>query len=212
MRVAIINAYQDDIAFFRHFGFDYCTWADPRADVFHFTGGADIGPGLYSHQPIPGTHSSSDRDAKELAAFVEAKRLGIPMTGFCRGAQLLCSLTGGTLYQDVDNHAGRSHPIRDIESGNVFNVLSVHHQVMNPAKDARVLCEGPGIWTYRRYWDPESEMEVADAYPTDREPEVVFFPSIKGLGVQSHPEWMNTDSALVQTFWRYFEELVMEKK
>ena len=73
-----------------------------------FPGGADINPELYNEECLHHTNFSRDRDDYEVDEF--SKVLEDQWTiGICRGAQLLCALSGGSLWQDVNNHAGAPH-------------------------------------------------------------------------------------------------------
>jgi putative glutamine amidotransferase len=66
------------------------------------TGGADIDPSRYGHEPIPELGEvNPPRDAAELRALGCAVTRDIPVLGICRGHQLLNVYFGGTLCQDI---------------------------------------------------------------------------------------------------------------
>ncbi len=70
------------------------------------SGGADIDPALY-HEPSDGaTDLDPARDSLELAAWREAERRAVPVFGICRGLQAINVFSGGSLIQDVPDHAG----------------------------------------------------------------------------------------------------------
>jgi len=75
-----------------------------------FSGGADVDPSWYGHEPysktvaVPPVH-----DAFEITLARRALELGMPVLGLCRGAQVLAVADGGTLTQDVATlHEGAS--------------------------------------------------------------------------------------------------------
>lgn len=152
-------------------------------------GGEDIHPSIYGqpvvHAEAYGT-APSKRDEAEIALIKEANRLEIPILGVCRGAQLLCATGGGSLWQHVDNHAGRDHTFTFSMNGTVAkgNTNSFHHQMMRPSNKDEILG-----WS-----EPLSVFKYADdlkpVQDNGLEPEVVFFPNQKAVGVQGHPEWL----------------------
>jgi gamma-glutamyl-gamma-aminobutyrate hydrolase PuuD len=154
-------------------------------------GGGDISPCLYNHPNTGDTHADdrpSARDATEWDLMQKAVEMDIPIIGICRGAQMLCALSGGFLVQDVDNHTS-GHGIKTKE-GYTINVTSLHHQMMYPFDiDHRMIA-----WSERRM-SPHYK-----AYPGDLdaakvpvEPEFVYFPQVKGIAIQWHPEFMKVD-------------------
>ncbi len=71
-------------------------------DAVVFPGGHDVDPFSYGQQPRRGLGEIlPDRDVYELEVFQEARRLGLPILGICRGMQLINVACGGTLHQDV---------------------------------------------------------------------------------------------------------------
>ena len=104
-------------------------------DVVLFGGGSDISPTIYNKicNPVTGaTNKLSNRDEIEVEVFKQGSKAGSKFVGICRGAQLLCALSGGYLVQHVDNHASlEGHDILT-NDGRVMNVSSSHHQMMVP--------------------------------------------------------------------------------
>lgn len=79
-------------------------------DGLVITGGRDVNPASYGHQPHPTTDApATDRDAWEFALLRGALARRLPVLGICRGAQVLNVALGGTLHQhlpDVIGHVG----------------------------------------------------------------------------------------------------------
>lgn len=174
-------------------------------------GGQDISPSIYNQVPNKHTDAGNkpgSRDSLEIAMAETAIELGIPIIGICRGAQLMCAMSGGTLVQHVENHAGGWHGI-ETHDGKFYNCPSLHHQMMHPWARADKPKEFPGIaefellaWAHPvrskvYHCEPQGEFpdEIeADAKPiaieVPCEPEVIWIPKTKSLCVQSHPEYI----------------------
>jgi gamma-glutamyl-gamma-aminobutyrate hydrolase PuuD len=160
---------------------------DGAVDALVIWGGADISPTIYGEEPN-GSHAGvelSVRDKVEVAVCEAAIEKGIPIIGICRGAQLLCALAGGKLYQDVGGHHGDHTIITD--SGEEHITSSIHHQMMDinglPQNEVKLIA-----WT-KDIRAPEVMGAV--------EPEIVYFPRIKGLAIQGHPEFMSSRDPFV---------------
>lgn len=161
---------------------------DPESIVFAvFTGGEDVSPYVYKESTNPRTYANANRDAFEIKAFNLIRKSGIRCFGICRGAQLLCALSGGRLAQHVDNHSGANHPIKTID-GQTFYVTSSHHQMQIPPKDAVLLGWAEPRRTTTRQDGNEEEINI------DADVECVYYPSTDSIGFQYHPEWMNEES------------------
>jgi putative glutamine amidotransferase len=66
------------------------------------TGGDDVAPSRYGearHEAT--TEVAPERDEFEIALVREARRLGLPIFGICRGIQVMNVAFGGTLIQDI---------------------------------------------------------------------------------------------------------------
>ncbi len=169
-------------------------------------GGSDISPSIYGQKPSKRNGADEQLSSRDLSEIIIAKRaieLGIPIFGICRGAQLACALAGGTLIQHVDNHVGSYHDIVN-NDGELFSTSTCHHQMMNPfeIKHEMIAWSAPSRSdVYISEGEKNLEMPL--------EPEVVFFPTIKALGVQGHPEWMGKDTAFVQYCLKLIEEKLL---
>lgn len=171
------------------------------ADFVVFTGGEDVSPYLYKDHKHRSTFNNIDRDVREKALFDQVVKTGKPMVGICRGAQFLNVMSGGRMYQDVDEH-GRSHPINDTRSGDVIFVTSTHHQMMLPGKMRELVATAQ--LRGRREWF-NREVPVQDWAEVDYE--VVWYPHTKCLCFQPHPE-MYAGVALYDGMRAYFQKLL----
>lgn len=173
------------------------------ADALVVWGGEDISPSLYKSTNNSRTWAPprpSRRDAVEWALMNKAVELGIPIIGVCRGAQMLCALSGGTLYQHVNHHTGGGHSAID-NNGVIVRVSSLHHQMMNPTNTDHEMVQ----WSEHR----RSDVYYAEAEePTEapeKEPEYIYFPKTRGHAIQWHPEYMNVDcdaNNWLRTLWQ----------
>lgn len=165
------------------------------ADIVLIPGGSDVDPALYGHKKLPTTYVNEQADAREMGLINDAIKAGKFIIGICKGAQMLTAKAGGWLVQDVSGH-GQMHSIETFD-GQTFKVNSSHHQMCYPydLPDADYRLLGWAEEVSRRYigqenkeianWDPRYFTENDET----KEPEVIFYPKIRGLGVQSHPEW-----------------------
>lgn len=65
-------------------------------------GGDDIDPALYNESPHPETGEAYEpRDSQEILLAKRALALGLPIFGVCRGLQIINTVFGGSLYQDL---------------------------------------------------------------------------------------------------------------
>jgi putative glutamine amidotransferase len=70
------------------------------------SGGPDIDPAIY-HAPVAGAVDiDAARDGLEKVAWQAAERRSVPVFGICRGLQAINVFSGGSLLQDVPDHAG----------------------------------------------------------------------------------------------------------
>ena len=163
-------------------------------------GGRDVSPCVYNQKPHPKNMQQSSelhsRDELEINLARHCQEKGIPVFGICRGAQLMTCLSGGSLVQHVNGHNMQGlHKITFTDGTQMF-CNSAHHQMMNlEGSDATLLA-----WSSKSLSDIYEGETPKHKIKIDKEPEVVYFPSFKGFGVQGHPEWMKVETEFVQ-FW-----------
>jgi len=155
-----------------------------RIDGLVLIGGEDIEPALYGASRDPLCKPPClVRDHFELAVVDAAQKLGMPIWGICRGAQLLNVARGGTLHQHIDGHqlhqkltpTKRRHAVRLFENSKLRTILgkaarttfpSTHHQAVNRLGRGLEIAATHGT--------------VIEAF---EDPDCDFF-----LGTQFHPE------------------------
>lgn len=165
------------------------------AEFILFLGGEDIDPSFYGQERCPGTYTNERRDSFEAMIYHQAKDLGIPMVGICRGMQLIHALAGGQLYQDVDNH-GRPHLIHakesldDTEMALQLLSSSMHHQMCIPFDGCEPVAFAQSVGT-RYTVGPNLKSggsPVVNIKSTHLDLEAAIYPEILGVATQGHPE------------------------
>jgi gamma-glutamyl-gamma-aminobutyrate hydrolase PuuD len=162
-----------------------------KGDVLILWGGEDISPAIYGQHVVHARagHQPSARDVVETNLFNRAVELGIPIIGVCRGAQLACALSGGSLYQHIAGGHHQDHKV-ETKDGHTFTTSSCHHQALNLDNVNHELLA----------WDKDRETTVF----TDKEvkqaiiPEVVYLKETKTFAIQGHPEWMTPTTPFVK--------------
>lgn len=180
-----------------------------KVDGLVIWGGADISPSIYGEPVGPKTGAGPElsyRDKIEVDAVNAAIKVGIPLIGVCRGAQLLCAMAGGKLVQDVQGHFGDHAMLTN--DGRTINTTSVHHQMMYPFllpddKYDLIAWSAPAL---SRSYVGMDVGRMKDFDGTILEPEIVYFHNINALCIQGHPEFDDQDSEFV----RYCNDLVKE--
>lgn len=145
-------------------------------------GGVDIDTRLYGERRSNWTQSPDlQRDAKEISFIKSAMLTHTPVIGVCRGAQLLCVMNGGKLYQH-SKPTMQDHGIKTTDGYYFDNVAASHHQIMRPEGRYEILAVNPHPVDV---WDSEHEYWIVK----ENTPEVVWYPDWQHLCIQPHPEW-----------------------
>lgn len=144
-------------------------------DGFLFVGGPDIEPWRYGQELLEVCGPQNvQRDAMEWKLMQAALAANKPILGVCRGIQILNTVLGGTLYQDIPSQHGSTmphrmeqpynraiHPVRVVEGtplaqlSDLDGVNSRHHQaILDLAPGLEVMAyAGDGI--IEAVWMPE---------------------------------------------------------
>lgn len=174
-------------------------------DAVVFWGGTDIHPDLYKHPQSRRSQAGlgpSARDLFEWGAMKYCKANKIPMIGVCRGAQMLCAAAGGWLIQHMGGHNMGQHSMLTSE-GQVITTTSAHHQLMYPYDvNHEVLAHSTRKLSHSYLDGTDDEVDMLNK----PEIEVCWFPDIRGLAIQGHPEWVQND----HEFALYCNDLVRE--
>jgi gamma-glutamyl-gamma-aminobutyrate hydrolase PuuD len=179
-------------------------------DAVVFWGGTDIHPSLYGEQIGRYTQQKAAqpiyRDDFEWKAMNYCKLNKIPMIGVCRGAQLMTAFVGGTLIQHVSGH---HHPHQMTTSdGRQLITTSCHHQMMYPYDVEHQLLAWTSDSLSTVYLNGENHA-VENMYEL-KEPEVVYYPQVRGLAIQGHPEWVtDMDDPFVSYVLEKIEDLLI---
>ena len=155
-------------------------------DLVLGTGGEDWSPEYYGEPEGSYTCCNPARDKREWNEFQKAIKLGKPIVGICRSAQGLCIAAGGRLVQHQKD-AVFLHPMQTFDKQTLM-VTSSHHQAQYPhdmpQSDFKLLGWTEGISPFHL----DGQDKEINSQPF-KEAEVVWYPKIKGLGIQLHPEY-----------------------
>lgn len=163
------------------------------SDIVLFHGGEDVSPELYGENKHSFTHSNTQRDKTDIHLFKKAVELNKLIIGVCRGSQLSCVMAGGKLVQHVNNHGlAGTHKMKTYDNKEL-DVTSTHHQMMYPFDVPHKILG----WS-ENLSDVYFKNDINVYTDIKREPEIVFFPEIKALGIQPHPEYMDKDCKFVK--------------
>lgn len=168
-----------------------------HANVVMFTGGSDVSPHLYGEPVGKRTSHYMARDKFEQFVYQMATTFRVPMLGICRGLQFLHVMNGGKLVQDTSNHAGANHEIQDIFNNTVL-ISSSHHQMVRPDTTPKAFVVACSKENRSQYyldgWDKEiyKVPQAVEKNLVFREPEIMCYPDTNCLGIQGHPEYLES--------------------
>jgi GMP synthase-like glutamine amidotransferase len=188
------------------------------ADIVMLTGGSDISPSLYGEEALNTTKTNPKRDAAEVSLIARVrnraykKNQRVAFIGICRGAQLLCTLSGGSLWQHVHNH-GVDHTVKDLATNRIYKCSSTHHQQMRmPIPDAKVKFSILAIALDR---NDEVRRETEKFGVVERpqthdcmDIEAMWFEDTKSLCFQPHPEYLGYPQCK-NLFMEYVRKIVL---
>lgn len=190
---------------FRKFGWEVVETLE-EADLVQFTGGSDVSPHLYGQHNVK-SFNEPGRDRREAVVFHAATNLGKPMTGICRGGQFLNVMSGGEMWQDVDNHLG-NHIAYDFETNEPFEVTSTHHQMMIPGEGAQLVAIAKRSKHQVKGSSTDEDPKSIHNYGDIKDTEAVYYAATKCFCFQPHPEYEGApglDSVYFQYLEQFFE-------
>lgn len=157
-----------------------------KPDLIVFTGGADVDPQLYGEKALSRTNINPNRDKEDIQAYKDF--FLTPKVGICRGGQFLNIMSGGAMFQHVNNHQSGGHNMLNLlrlkGMPHTMYVSSTHHQMMIPGDDGEVI----GIAMQGN--KGRSDIYLSDKPRNDPkfDTEVVWYPKTNSLCYQPHPE------------------------
>ena len=173
-----------------------------EAEIVQFIGGADVNPKLYDELQHFSTTVSLIQDETDIAAYEQAKELGLPCVGICRGGQFLNVMSGGRMWQDVDGHSlSNGHHLVDHLTDETVMVSSTHHQMMRPSDEGLVLATASES-TYRLTMESGTSQKLMAGDP---DVEVVYYDKTDCLCFQPHPEFFDKDHECQKYYFSLIE-------
>lgn len=163
-------------------------------DRFLFCGGGDITPLLFGREPAKGLGPTDiSLDLFQIRLMQSVLKTGKPVLAICRGMQILNVACGGTICQDTElleeetiNHMQTSLSRRDISHKVTFTPKSRLQRIL-----------GDFAYTnsfHHQVVDSIGNNLIVSGRTSDGVIEAVEMPSHPfAIGVQWHPECMNTD-------------------
>lgn len=167
--------------------------ADPllfveRLDGILLTGGADIDPGLYeADAETDDFPPEPQRDEYELSLLSGAIEAQIPLIGICRGLQLINVHAGGSLNQQVPEHANFDSTPETLAHQVHFAPGSQLHSLYGASIEVNSL--------HHQTVDEAGEPLRVTARSTDGTVEGFEYEALPIIAVQWHPEMMTSRDA-----------------
>lgn len=205
MKIYVIGQEATYIQMFIRNGWSY-TENIEEADAIQFTGGSDVDPSFYGEIRHPSTYSNPARDAFEKNLYLSFPDK--PKLGICRGSQLLTVLNGGSLWQDVDNHAVYGgHMAKNLLTDELVEVSSTHHQMMCPetSKNPYELLMTAGLSTRKSTGEDDFHCQPHEW----NDVEAVYWPETNSLCYQPHPEFFDPNHECQKTYFDFINEKVV---
>lgn len=130
-----------------------------RLDGILLSGGGDMHPRYYNEDPIPENGTPDElRDRYDVALIKSAVEYQLPVLGICRGMQVINTVFGGSLYQDINVQYADKQPmchsqneersvttqtasvvtdslLYSIVNCNTLPINSIHHQAVKRIAD-----------------------------------------------------------------------------
>ena len=175
-------------------------------DGFLFVGGPDIEPWRYGQELLPECGpQNKERDAMEWKLMEAALAADKPIFGVCRGIQVLNTVLGGTLYQDIPSQYKTElcHSMPEPP----YNRTAHLFRVVEGTPLAKLPCaEGINSRHHQAILDLAPGLEIM-AYSSDGIIEAAWMPGKRFVwAVQWHPEAFWEEEGLNIELFRAFVE------
>lgn len=177
-------------------------------DGFLFSGGADVDPALYGGSMQPGIYGiNPERDGFELALIPLVLSAHRPLLTICRGTQVLNVALGGSLYGDIATQLPGAlkhdwfpsfprdylaHDVRVESDTQLAAILKEQNLKTNSLHHQSIHVPGRGV--HVTAWAEDGVIEGVDV-------EGQAF----AIGVQWHPEWLQTLAPMRRLFGAFVE-------
>jgi putative glutamine amidotransferase len=173
-------------------------------DAFLFSGGGDIDPSQYGEEPDCRLGEIDPTiDDFQLSLYAEVEKSGKPVLGICRGLQIINTVKGGNLYQDINNQipnsyqhiqsGKRTHSVHKVaveESTKLYHIIGEAEVSVNSLHHQSIRELGQGLRVSARAGDG-----VIEAVESDSEEKII--------GVQWHPEDMIDTSEVMNNLFQW---------
>lgn len=157
-----------------------------ECDALLLPGGGDITPAFFGERNRASRNIDTELDILQLQAFDLFLRHQKPILGICKGMQIINVGLGGTVIQDLptaDLHKyndGDQYHATVIEKGTWLHHLYGEQMIVNSAHHQAIGRTGSGL-------------QIIQYCPSDLCPEAIAHKDLPILGVQWHPERLDSD-------------------
>lgn len=166
-----------------------------EADIIIFEGGQDCSPVLYGeksgHYTQVTSNLISERDKREMEVYNNALSDKKYMFGICKGMQMLTIMNKGKLVQHMRHPSNHSCKTFDKQT---CTTNSLHHQLAYPwllsKEDYELTMWTEGLSNTFLNGNNEENEFPSEAFTDEGyiiEPEGIWFPKTRCMGVQWHP-------------------------
>jgi putative glutamine amidotransferase len=192
-----VNAQLDDMDFLSE-----------KFDGFLLSGGADVDPALYGGEPSDRVYGvDQQRDKVEIALVKTLISKNKPILAICRGVQVLNVALGGTLFTDISSQIPGAQK-HDWFPGYPRDLI-VHQVKLEKSSRLQQIFGGDRIETHSLHHQSLKNIAPGlkiNAYAEDGIIEGVEHDSCPFLiGVQWHPEWLQSDWKTRELFHTFVE-------
>lgn len=167
-------------------------------DAVILTGGEDVNPALYGEELSPLTEELNEaRDTSDFYLLKAAIEMDMPLVATCRGMQMLNTVQGGTLYQDLFTEYDTDINHRDPE----LNDFTYHEVTIEDGNIIADAMGGAGTYTVNSWHhqgiDTLGEgLKIVATAPDGMIEGIVLEDATYIYGVQFHPEWHVVEETL----------------